>query len=102
MKGHRAEYGHFGMCAAQNMLRYVSDGSFASFPRCPSCVRLCSKTGSKADIARGRIVPGTDIMQRGKNASLDHFVGATEQRQRHGEAERLGRLQIDDEAKRLW
>ena len=30
-------------------------GSFASFPRCPSYVRLCSKTGDKADIARGRI-----------------------------------------------
>ena len=37
-----------------------------------------------------------------KSNLFDHLVGATEQRQRHGEAERLGRLQIDDEAERLW
>jgi hypothetical protein len=29
--------------------------------------------------------------------SLDHLVGATEQRQRHGEAERFRGLEIDDQ-----
>jgi hypothetical protein len=35
------------------VLRHVRCGSFASFPRCPNYVRLCSKTGDKAGIARG-------------------------------------------------
>jgi hypothetical protein len=34
---------------------------------------------------------------RGCNALLDHLVGATKQRQREGETERLGGLKIDNE-----
>ena len=32
---------------------------------------------------------------RGSPSLLDHFVGAGEQRGRHGEAERLSRLEVD-------
>ena len=34
--------------------------------------------------------------------SFDHLVGAREKRIRHGEAERLRRLQVDNELKLCW
>jgi hypothetical protein len=46
----------------------------------------------------GRFVPKPAVSDRSKAASLfDDFVGATDQRKRDGEAERLGSLEIDDQ-----
>ena len=42
-----------------------------------------------------RFVPKADILRCGKKTSLfDHLVGASEERRRHGEAERLGGPEI--------
>src|SRR4051812_10779616 len=38
-------------------------------------------------------------MRRNKSRSLDHLVGASEQRRGHGEPEFFGRLEVNDELK---
>ena len=51
----------------------------------------------KADIAKHtkdvRFVPKADIT----SGLIDYFIGAAEQRRRHGEAEHSGSLRIDDQ-----
>jgi hypothetical protein len=47
---------------------------------------------SRRSITHFSFVPGADI-----GVLFDHFVGAGEERSRYLNAERLGRLQIDDE-----
>jgi hypothetical protein len=70
---------------------HVGCGSIASIPRCPRYVRLCSKSGDKADMEtlRVRAISGSSA------GSFDHLVGAGEQRRGHVEAERLGCPEID-------
>ena len=44
------------------------------------------------------LVPIGDVRRR----LFDHFVSLSEQRWRHGEAERLGSLEVDDQIKLRW
>src|SRR5215471_18972747 len=45
---------------------------------------------------RVKFVPQGDICSAANCILFDHIVGAVEQRRRHGEAERLGRLGVDE------
>jgi hypothetical protein len=44
-----------------------------------------------------RFTPESGLPKADIGALFDHLVGASEQRRRHAEAQRSGRLQIDDE-----
>jgi hypothetical protein len=65
---------------------HVGCGSIASIPRCPRYVRLCSKSGDKADMETLR-VRAKSCRERCRNGVrkkaglLDHLVG--ERAQRH-------------------
>ena len=62
----------------------------------PSDARYGRQRGS----ARGQMqkIVGGEVSSRPLSAALlDHLVGAADQRQRNGEAERLGSLQVDDQ-----
>jgi hypothetical protein len=63
------------------------------------CARAMSAIPPKADIAKRRcdvrFVPKADIT----SGLIDYFIGAAEQRRRHGEAEHSGSLRIDDQQK---
>jgi len=58
-----------------------------------------SALAPKADICTAtndvRFGPEADIAANSVCKLFDHFVSAGEQRRRHGDAERLGRLEID-------
>ena len=52
---------------------YGRDGSIASIPRCPCYVRLCSKSGDKADMETVRVRATTGLMRRNKEWLLDRL-----------------------------
>ena len=56
-----------------------------------------AKTGER------RLVPTADHLQRSSRGGLfDHLVGATEERERDGQSERPGSLEVEDQARLSW
>jgi hypothetical protein len=70
------------------------------------CAAAMSASRPEADIRAGLqhvcFVPNSGLMHRSKPSLFDHLIGAGKQRWRDFEAERFGRLQIDDEIEFGW
>jgi hypothetical protein len=66
---------------------------------CPQCPVSDGRPEKDGPVVMGQFLPRAPAANdvRGCNALLDHLVGATKQRQREGETERLGGLKIDNE-----
>jgi hypothetical protein len=60
---------------------------------------LQCRTSTRKRHSDNSVADDGTIKPSGRRPSFDDLVGATEQRRRHGEAKRLGGLQIDDELK---
>ena len=60
-------------------------------------VRLCSKTGDKADMREVAFVPNPDSWTAANDALFDHLVGAQKECGRKFNADRFCRLQIYDQ-----
>src|SRR5258708_31342787 len=61
-----------------------------------------AKSGSLFVCALKTRLPKPDLRAAPKEPLFDHLVGAGEQRRRHVEAERLGRLEINGELEFRW
>src|ERR1700680_3914116 len=82
--------GHFASKPASTQCpRWVKPG-----PRVPSVTLLLSHRQRNST---GRRAMSQSCQQKNSAPSFDHLVGATQQRKRDGQAERLGSLEIDDQ-----
>jgi hypothetical protein len=72
----------------------VRSGSIASIWRCPRYFPLYLELGHCS--MQSACLKGATfrLMHRGNGSSFNHLVGASEQRKRYGQTERLGAFQI--------
>ena len=60
-------------------------------------VRFCPKADKRANVSVCPLCANSGLMHRSKERLFDQLVGAAGQRQRDGDAKRLGGLEVDEQ-----